>query len=160
MNRDEVLAVARQLRAYAEHEDRGDWRYTRDLGALRAIRYDRPYDKPTARLRRAVRALFGPSKSTAWERDLFSDVSWWHRRLAAVWVQLRPDPHLPDGQLDNGRVLTVWEETGEYLEHVQPSVGVLIADLLEAHPELPEAQALAAEIARVTNRGEGRMPRL
>lgn len=45
-----------------------------------------------------------------------------------------------------------WEETGEYLQYVQPSVGALLADLMDAHPNLPEVQAIAAEMKRINDR--------
>jgi len=66
-------------------------------------------------------------------------------------AEIRSYDSLPDGVLDGGSIITHWEETGEYLQYVQPSVGALLADLMDAHPELPEVQAIAAEMKRIND---------
>ena len=129
-----VAEVARTLHNYATIFHAGDWAYTRDHGDLVAIRYDEPFDHPWARLKRAVGYLFGRT-----------DVSRWQM----IRVTLPREKHLPDGILDGGNIITHWEETGEYLQFVQPSVGALIANWLAAEPMNPHAQRVAIEMRRI-----------
>lgn len=137
-----VHAMADQLRQYATHFAPRDWDYTRDLGDLKAIRYD---DDLRVRIRMAFRALFRVRPDSL---ARVIKVSRWRMFRA----HLRRDKHLPDGVLDGGRILTHWEETGEYLQYVQPSVGALLAGLMDAHPDLPEVQAIATEMKRINDR--------
>jgi hypothetical protein len=139
------------LRALATHHNHGDgWVYTRDTGDLEHIRYHRDYTGYHAPLPRLKRA-FNP-------KSLFSRGSFstslglkWSLMSAAAWIQvsLQKDRNLPDGALNRGLVLTVWEEDGEYIEMVGPTIGEKIADFLEQDPENPHAQAIAVEILRV-----------
>lgn len=140
----DVHQYADQLRQYATHFAMRDWDYTRDLGALSGIRYDRPEEQPLGRVRSSLGWLFG-------RREAFAS-GWGPNRFQMARYALRRDPNLPDGQLDNGNILTHWEETGEYLQYVQPSVGALLADLMDAHPDLPEVQAVADEMKRISDR--------
>lgn len=164
MTTEDVLRVAAALRAYAEHFVQSDWDYTR-LHEIEHIRMknDRSgYNHPLRRLARTVPRLLdfarpNPTKGDGLlslfisERDLGL-----RSRLAWAWatlhVGLRSDKNLPDGVLDGGGIITHWEETGEYLQFVQPSVGSKIADLLEAEPESPHARAIAAEMDRISRR--------
>lgn len=139
--------MADQLRQYATHFAPRDWCYTRDHGDLSAIRYARPEETLRGRVKASVYWLF--RRTRKWECDLGVDGLAWRFRMALH--ALRRDRHLPDGVLDNGAVITVWEETGEYLQYVQPSVGALLADLMDAHPDLPEVQSVAAEMKRIND---------
>lgn len=149
----DVHAYAHQLRSYATHFVMRDWCYTRNLGRLKHIRYDDDfsgYDHPWRRLKRTVLRFLRTDRI---EREVFGrrfPLSWSHP-LAAIRGGLRTGRHLPDGVLDNGGVITFWEETGEYLQYVQPSVGALLADLMDAHPDLPEVQAIADEMKRIND---------
>jgi hypothetical protein len=67
---------------------------------------------------------------------------------ATLRVGMRTDKNIPDGMFPTG-VYAVWEEDGEYIQVVQPSVGVLVADFLEAEPENPHAIKIAEEIAAI-----------
>ena len=78
-------------------------------------------------------------------RPTWLSVSRW--RMAAVL--LVREKNLPDGILDEGNIITHWEETGEYLQYVQPSVGTLIAEWMLAEPTNQHAQAVAAEMRRI-----------
>lgn len=143
----DVREFADQLRQYATHFVPRDWAYTRDLGDLREIRYARPEDSLWGRIREAVRWLLRTPQK--WEQQLgFTGGAW---RLRMALHVLRRDRHLPDGVLDGGSVIAIWEETGEYLQYVQPSVGALLADLMDAHPHLPEVQAIADEMKRIND---------
>lgn len=170
MTEKATLAMADQLRQYAEHFAQRDWNYTRKHDVV-AIRYaykpyrsrgdgkmHRDYDHPISRIRRVIVDL-GPwwaSASRRRNRDNFvermhREFSYAFRLKFALTNTLRRDKHLPDGVLDNGGIITHWEETGEYLQYVQPSVGSLIADWMEAEPDNPHAQRVAAEMKRVND---------
>lgn len=146
-----VHLFADQLRQYATHFERRDWQYTRD-NTIKHIRLEGDwsgYDNPVRRLWRCLRDFV--TRAPKWERDLgFGGFAWKHP-IAHTKATLQTQTHLPDGVLDNGGIITHWEETGEYLQYVQPSVGELIADLMEAHPDLPEVQAVAIEMKRIND---------
>lgn len=160
MKPEEVTRVTAALRAHAEHFVQSDWNYTR-LHDIKHIRMEGDYsgyDHPARRLARTVPSALGvllpiPGRRRGSlarmlfpERDLRS-------RLIGAWatlrVGLRTQTHRPDGVLDGGNVITGWEETGEYLQFVQPSVGSKIADFLESCPDHPHAQAIAVEMDRI-----------
>jgi hypothetical protein len=50
-----------------------------------------------------------------------------------------------------------WEETGEYIQMVQPSVGSKIADLLEDRPDDDHSKAIAGEMKRILDRYSARI---
>lgn len=149
LSRDQVVERARNLRAHAEHFQQRDWDYTRDTGDLVAVRYDNPYDSLGQRVRRALRWLCG-RHGVMGPRGI-------RERLLWAKIGLRRERNMPDGVLNGGNILTFWEEDGEYLQYVQPSVGSLIATWLEAEPESPHAQAVAAEMARIQERYAARI---
>lgn len=148
-----VHAFADQLRHCATHFEFSDWCYTRRT-KIRHIRYADDwsgYDHPA---RRALRTLRRFIRRDRIEREVFGlrcPMAWRHP-LIAVRTGLRTPNNLPDGALDNGNVITHWEEHGEYLQYVQPSIGALLADLMDAHPDLLEVQAIAAEWERINDR--------
>ena len=135
-----VREMARELREYATCFVPRDWNYTRNLGDLNSIRFNYELDRRTVRVKRAVRWLFRGKTPSAWGLG-----PQWRMALYA----LRRDRHLPDGVLDGGSILTYWEETGEYLQYVQPSVGVMIADWMDAEPDSLHARRIAAEMWRI-----------
>ena len=140
MNRDDVRAVAGDLRDYATHFSERDWCYTRDLGDLAAIRYASDFDRARSRFRRAVGYLLrgcggGGLRVPRW--------------AMIRHTCLRRDRHLPDGVLNGGNIITHWEEDGEYLQYVQPTVGALIAEWLDDQPDNPHAVRVAAEMRRI-----------
>ena len=136
-----VSAYADQLRQFAGHFALRDWEYTRNTGDLHSVRYDLPEDSPLGRLRRALGWLLKPQPAFA--------KGWGPNRFYMFAHVIKRDRHLPDGMLDGGGILTFWEETGEYLQYVQPSVGLLLADWMDAEPDSPHAQKVAAEMKRI-----------
>lgn len=147
-----VEGAAEILREYASHFEITEWDYTRHH-EIRHIRRHGDYSGYDAPHRRLVRWLRGFVIVSPMERALGARFPGnWRRPVISARVALGTECHLPDGVLDGGAVITCWEETGEYLQLVQPSVGVLVAELLDAHPELPEVQAVASEIARIQDR--------
>jgi hypothetical protein len=138
--RETTVAFADQLRQYAEHFAQRDWNYTRDTGDLR-LRYGSLWPH----LKRALGYLVRGSQSfpdhPAMRPERLSMVR-------AAWSMRNSEP---DGVLDNGNIITHWEETGEYLQYVQPSVGSMLADWMEAEPDNPHAQRIAAEMKRIND---------
>lgn len=134
------------LHALATHFSPRDWEYTR-IHTIKHIRYDddnKGYNRLDKRIRRAVGALFEP------KHGFFHGKGWdWRFRFAYARVQLRLDANLPDGVLNGGSIISHWEEDGEYLQMVQPSVGELLAEFLCAEPDNPHAVKIIAELDRL-----------
>lgn len=151
-----VHAMAGELRDYATHFAPRDWDYTRDTGDLKHIRYRSDYtgyNRFDRRLKRFLKDMF-------WKRDSLIRMMYFSPRRHP-WITFQTDmlkeKNVPDGVLDNGNIITHWEETGEYLQYVQPTVGALIADLMDAHPDLPEIQTVALEMKRINDRYAARI---
>lgn len=158
----------RYLKDLATHFAFRDWRYTRQHDIVH-IRYKGDYKGYDHPLQRVKRVLF-PSRSSRrlarlllpverwnWREPVKStQLLWWTLR-AHLTVGLRTGKNLPDGVLDGGGVITHWEETGEYLQMVQPSVGSLLADFLLAEPEHPHAVLILAELKRIGDDYERRI---
>lgn len=146
-----VHDYADQLRQYATHFAPRDWCYTRkhDIKHIRVRGDWTGYNHPVRRLKRWVDDYFR-IKADSWVEREGRRLAWRHP-LIHFRTTLGTESNLPDGVLDGGSVITHWEETGEYLQYVQPSVGALLADLMDAHPELPEVQAIADEMKRIND---------
>ena len=142
MSREHVQAMGDLLRRVATHHADQDWEYTRDLGDLRPLHFGSRWPSIRTALRYLVHgtSLFPNNPEMRPPR--------WQMARAA----LRSYDTRPDGALDNGCVITIWEETGEYLQLVQPSVGEIVAQIMIDHPDLPLVQALAGEIDRINER--------
>lgn len=131
---------------------RRDWAYSRDKHGLTAMRYDDRDDDLWSRIKTSWRWL--TEKRSGWQVELQRKPGWLgalQDRLHMSWYVLQLEDHLPDGTLDEGTIITIWEEAGEYIQLVQPSVGDLLAALLRAHPTLPEVRAIVEEIHRIQN---------
>ena len=157
----ETEEAAHLLEATGGHFARDDWQWTRK-NEIRHIRYVGDWTKYNAPWRRLVRSFtlsFG--RLPAWERSLTSARHWskhhwelpfrvvqgWFLRVWATFVvQMRTEKNLPDGHIPQAAIICFWEEDGEYLMLVQPSVGLLVADFLKQDSENPHAVAIAAEI--------------
>lgn len=135
--------AARLLRLLATHFVFRDWNYTR-LTDIDHIRYRTVH--PGQHLHERIAAAAG-----ALLRRKTYGAPWWRLdiRFACARSALRRDPNRPDGVLDGGTIITFWEETGEYLQLVQPSVGALLADWLLAEPDNEHAQAILTELNRL-----------
>ena len=154
---DDTVRVGEMVRELATHHDHGDgWSYSRETGGLEHIRYRSDHTGYGSLHRRIVRA-FDPKHLTG--RDSLSKAirGPWSPLSALAWVSvsLRKDKNLPDGSLNGGSILTMWEEDGEYIEAVGPTVGVKIADFLIHEPNNPHAIAIAAEIKKVRSLPNG-----
>lgn len=159
----DAVLYAHYLRSLATHFVHQPWDYTRVeqvQNPIQRIRYADDwsgYHRIDRRIRRALGGLFKPTH--AFWGHFNDDKPWYHRlylsllsRVVMAWVYLKTDRHLPDGVLDGGGVLTYWEETGEYLQMVQPSVGELLADFLIAEPDHPHAKKILAELGAISER--------
>lgn len=145
----DVKKIAEDFRLYAEHFVQEDWNYTRDLGSLTSIRYSYPEDTLRGRIKDAWEWLVKGKGDQILRLTNFDGRSLLRARWSQAMYALKRDNHIPDGALDRGGILTVWEETGEYIQLVQPSVGSLVADFMEAEPENPHAIKIAAEMQRI-----------
>lgn len=144
------------LRRLATHHDHGaGWAYTRDT-EIKHIRYRKDYqgrNRLDRRITRGLRQAFG--------RGFLDNEHWWRQgSLRQLWYHLYfsilvnvKDSNAPDGVLKGGSVIVHWEEDGEYIESVGPTVGERIADFLEAEPDNEHAKAIAAEMQRVWRLG-------
>ena len=139
---DATISVAQLLDDYANHFVHSDWNYTRNH-EIKSIRYTNDTDTLRHRLNRGWRFLTSSKK-----HGLIYDHSLrWRIRL--FFHSLRRDDNLPDGSLDSGGVLVYWEENGEYIQLVQPSVGALLATFLKECPKHKHAKLITAELERI-----------
>jgi hypothetical protein len=141
--KDSVHAFAEQLRQYATHFAPRDWNYTRETGLVDVVHESDRERRLRGRIQSSLRWLF--RRKQGWE-DVFE-----MSRFAMALHVVRRRPNLPDGVLDNGSIITFWEETGEYLQYVQPSIGAMLADWMDADPDSPHAQQIAAEMKRIND---------
>lgn len=136
----------------ANHFEPRDWDYTRQHH-IESIRYEPkhdPHNKLSYRLKSAfLWAFFPPS----FMKQLHPR---WQDRLRSRFTMplhaIKRDPNTPDGILNGGNVVTFWEETGEYLQYLQYSVGSMLADFLMDEPEHPYAQLITKEMERINRR--------
>lgn len=150
MKRMSVDAVGRLLLARATHYNHGEgWQYTRNTGDLEHIRYRRDYTGRNSLLNRIHRAFewrMLTGKDGLFGREQRLSLRFLHA-WAWVVISIRKERNLPDGKV--GPVIAFWEEDGEYIEMVGPTIGERIAEFLIAEPTNPHAIAIAAEIQRV-----------
>lgn len=140
---------AKYLKDLADHFEYRDWNYTRQ-DHIESIRYtpeQDPHNKLTARIKQAAYWLFAPTPQ--WLKELEGRGQTLGHRLRMAEHCLKRDPNTPDGVLDSGNIITFWEETGEYLNMMQPTVGSLVADFLIADPEHPHAVIITKELDRL-----------
>ncbi len=154
METAQVLKQADQLHFYANHFAAPEWRYTRNHD-IKHIRYQGDwsgYFNPVKRLLRVPKEW-----ARAVEGDRFvwrcypGRISTFRGLVIATQVALRTEHHRPDGVLGAGHIITHWEEDGEYIQQVQPSVGILLAEWLQAEPQNPHAQRIAEELQRIAD---------
>jgi len=142
------------LNTTANHFEHCDWDYTR-LSHIKSIKYESKHDKTNSflfRLKSVLRWLFGPTPNFIKELEptLLGRTK---NRICIAYFLFIKEKNVPDGVLLNsGGVITEWEETGEYLQLVQPSVGALLADFLKEDPEHPHAKIITAELDRIIER--------
>lgn len=140
------------LKLHSDHFMHYDWNYTRKHGIdklYHSYEYN-DYDKPSKRFKRALNWLLGPTPDFI--KYLEEDLGWFQKlrnRWGMFAYVLKRDNALPDGWLADGKIIVHWEEDGEYLQLVQPSVGSLLADFLTEEPDHPHAQKIITEIDRI-----------
>lgn len=131
----------------ANHFEHRDWDYTR-LHHIKEIKYDKAWDERDNlkfRIKIAFRVVFKKERNPLLKMSTFGKV-----RL--FFYCLMREKQTPDGALNDGNVITYWEETGEYLQMVQPSVGALLVDFLKEEPNNPHAKKITAELDRIMKR--------
>lgn len=131
----------------SNHFEFRDWDYTR-VSHIQDIKYTYDHDK---------RNQFGYRIRMAF-RFAFRKHDWWpfgwtlRDRVSMFFYSLKRDKNVPDGVLDGGNIITFWEETGEYLTMMQPTVGALLVNFLKEEPEHPHAKLIIAELDRLHKR--------
>lgn len=129
------------------------WKYTRDTGTLKHIRYESDctgYNHWAKRLGRFFNWITadywkpkGIFKSLKGEKSFHRKLAEWPMQIRIWWeVAFLKEKNLPDGVV-NGNI-THWEEDGEYIAMFCPYVGREVLKFLRAEPEHP----FAAEILR------------
>jgi hypothetical protein len=142
------------------------WTYSRDKGDLEHIRYKSDhtgYNALRKRIPDAFRfgfenAFYAPKNSLARQLGVEKGRTIWERIqtfYAYFRIRSRKDDNLPDG-LVNGSIVTHWEEDGEYIVMMGPTVGVKVLDFLEAEPDNVHAQAILTEMRRVREMSWGK----
>lgn len=141
---------AEYLKSLASHFAPRDWNYTRDV-EIKHIRY---YSDTEGR--NTLRCRIQNTISGLLRKDRKGSFLYQNKFLDRLLVRyytarhtFRKEDNRPDGTLDGGSVITHWEETGEYLQMVQPSVGILLSEFLLAEPEHPHAKIIIAELDRI-----------
>lgn len=142
------------------------WTYSRDTGDLEHIRYRSDHTGYNAPLKRFAdglkfgfeNAFYARKGSLAARLRGDEHRNLWQRILTFFiyfHTRFRMEDHLPDG-LVNGSIVTHWEEDGEYIVMMGPTVGVKVLDFLEAEPDNVHAQAILAEMRRVEKMSWGK----
>ena len=147
---------AKYLKDLADHFEYRDWNYTRQ-DHIESIRYtpeQDPHNKLSYRISKAAWWMFG--KTPEWYESLGEKNSL-SKRFGMAMYALKRDPNTPDGVLDSGNIITFWEETGEYLNLMQPTVGTLIADFIIEDPTNPHAIKINKELTRLHKNYEKRI---
>lgn len=141
--------AVKRLDELANHFMPRDWNYTR-ISHIKEIRYENaqdPRNKVSQRIKSAAFWMFG--KTPDWLAILDGPRNGIIKRFRMAMFALKRDPNTPDGVLDSGNVITFWEETGEYLNFMQPTVGALLVNFLKEEPEHPHAKLITAELNRL-----------
>jgi hypothetical protein len=150
-SKDEELLDFAHFVATKFESSRNGWKYSRDLGDLKYIRYEHDYTGHNSfkeRLKRAtnLKRLFGVG---LFESSLFGNFKRSPKQIVTrayirAVIALRKRQYKPDGQI-NGNLIH-WEEDGEYMALFQPRVGVKVIEFIRANPDNPYAQEIMKEI--------------
>lgn len=134
----------RRLRHTAQWSMEDSWKYTRS-NTIKHIRYFDDFSGYNSIPHRIIRAIESGYGSISGKRHLYyhSGKANLKARLISAYFaskySLATETHAPDGVVADGRIITFWEEDGEYLECVSPEVGLELADWLEEDPTNPHA---------------------
>jgi len=143
--------AVKYLDSAANHFAHNDWNYTRH-DHIKSIRYTREHDRYNLLFYRVKRSFRWAFTQSSFMKYFDEDKNIFQRlviRFETFIFSLKRDDYLPDGVLNDGSIITFWEETGEYLQMVQPSVGSLLVNFLKEDPENPHAKLIIAEIDRI-----------
>ena len=154
---EEEYTVVDSLRFLATKYVQRDWEYTR-ITDIQHIRYKSDLvgrNRLRVRIKSAVTDLFETKKKKhSLFGNLMAESSVREKILYRFYgfkFRLRLEDHKPDGVLNGGDVITYWEESGEYIQMVQPSVGEMLADFLDGDPSNPHAIKIRAELERISD---------
>lgn len=124
---------------------REGWLYTRNTGDLEHIRYKSDstgYNSFWSRLKRA----FSPKMHFRKTFISRPGLSW---SLAWIRVSMTKDKNMPDGVVNGGNIITHWEEDGEYIMLMGPTVGKIFLDFMRANRDHELTIAALAEMRRL-----------
>jgi hypothetical protein len=147
IDRERLAELKAAAEAYPFVDDGWEGSYTRDTN-IKSIRYSKNESfEPYWPLRRNLKFAFAElfpwwAKREGWKRML-SPKPWWlpHPIHALHWMFMKND-HQPDGSLNNGCIITYWEEAGQFIEKFPPSVVAELVSLAEDGLLIREGQAL------------------
>jgi hypothetical protein len=128
---------------------RDGWIYTRDTGDLVHIRHKSDYtgyQHWTQRIKRVFTDAVFNRKTDGLFGNFPSSLA---ERISYAKVILRKDSNLPDGRISNAGIITHWEEDGEYITLMGPTVGVKVLEFLKAEPDNQHAKEILAEMHRM-----------
>lgn len=146
--REQVIRRLRDLATTYQQDPHG-WGYKSNLGEItvKDIVYTDETNRNslTTKFRKVTYWLFNAKTL----RELGDDSLW--NRISMAVFSLKRQVNRPDGTLNNGTIIAVWQEDGLLIEMLQPSVAVLIADFLEKDPTNIHAKRIVAEMDRIVN---------
>jgi hypothetical protein len=151
VNRQELTELREAAEAYPFVEDNWQGSYTRDT-KIKSIRREGERYWPLWRnLKSAFSDLTTIGRSN-WEKDLFGRKP---QPLMAWYAFRHVNDNLPDGALNDGCIITYWEETGQFIENFPPSVVKELIELAELGMGVAEERLLkAVEKSRVSSLSE------
>lgn len=140
------MEATEYLRGLAERGALSDWSYTRLHRVSRVEHIGDP--SSWERFKNAARAAFKfPFRLDSLAKML--GLSRWYVYKYKIKQEWRGKRRIPDGSLKGGSILSYWEEDGEYIQIMQPSVGLLIADWLDANPDDPHAVKVRDQMEKI-----------
>jgi len=132
------------------------WHWTRKSGVKKIEFHEVPRTQKLGfRIKFTLSGLFGESlrremRFLRSEKKFFEHpLLWLYGKWVTVRVRLFKEKNIPDGHVKEPGIICFWEEDGEYICMMQPSVGALLAKFLKEDPDNEWAKKLTAELERV-----------
>lgn len=160
------VEVANYLEGVCNHHDHGEgWVYSRKaVRKIKHVRFEGDLKKHlTHGVKWHLKSIFG--RKAQWEKDLLRHpgplkdrlMGWLGRATYHIKAIFKMEDNLPDGAagtIRNGAygmdAITFWEEDGEIIEAMGPTVGMEVAAFLRQEPGHPAAIAISDEIKRIS----------
>lgn len=129
---------------------REGWIYKRDTGDLEHIRYKSDstgYNSFWSRIRRALSPKMHFKKTSFTTPGPLWSLAW-------IRVSMTKDDNLPDGVVNGGNIITHWEEDGEYIMLMGPTVGRIVLDFMRANRDHVLTGAILTEMKRLAQKSK------